>query len=1036
MELSQARDELVEYVRRNLIGPRDGAQEILQERPDDVYTTAVLHPQEPETNFLIEEQGDEESTPSAEMDLIDHVVRLTNERAASSAALTFLVSGDKPEITVRSNAAVYTRQQEGWAREELPEEQVRVNSQNTRSAIWNDRAHIVCKWRRTDAGHLVTIAIVNNIQIKPTASRAERSASCLFQAVVSCQAVDGQICHYQSHGDLPLGDEEAELLLRYSHLKTYAIGHGCAAQWSETNGATTVNTAFLPFIEVPQLVATAGDQDVLRLNTLSEATPESLATSLGLFVDGYSEWLSELRSQPIPPNKLLRAARDRILQRVEIALERMREGVAAMSDPLTRQVFQLSQKAMIRQMEHSDQSLGGRIRDLQSAPDMPDERVYLESDAAWRPFQLGFILTCIKSVIDPRDYHRDTVDLIWAATGSGKTEAYLALAAAAIIHRRLEHGEHGGGTAVLTRYTLRLLTAQQFERTSRLACALELLRRNFDELGTEAFTVGLWVGETSTPNDFKTAEEMIQALEAGKPPSPGIQLEKCPWCGVRILPRHSGGQDNLGVKATDSSFKIYCPSERCDFHDALPVQVVDEALYQSPPTLLIGTVDKFARLAWMEEPGIFFGDKDQLPPSLIIQDELHLLSGPLGTTVGLYEAVIETLCELNGTPPKVLAATATIREAPSQIKALYGKNSVLFPPAGLDERDSYFTQVDDTKKGRGYLGVLSPNHTPSTSLVRTCAVLLQGAKDVPMEPGERNAYWTLVAYHNSLRELGRTRTFARDDIPARLEVIAGHGEARPLDQDDVLELTGSVHSSEIPENLGRLAIPFDEPEAVSFAVCTNMLSVGVDVQRLGLMVIHGQPKTTAEYIQASSRVGRSDIPGLVIAHYSSTKPRDRSHYEQFSSYHRALYRWVEPTSVTPFSLPARKRSLAAALVILVRHGLGLSLNSQAHEFDPENPDLARCIDLFLKRVERADSDESDDTRAHIKRLATRWGEEIELCDREQKRLYFRLFGRAQLGVSLIGQLDWSQRIWAAPNNMRSLDSECQIDLISEYDYVS
>ena len=406
------------------------------------------------------------------------------------------------------------------------------------------------------------------------------------------------------------------------------------------------------------------------------------------------------------------------------------------------------------------------------------------------------------------------------------------------------------------------------------------------------------------------------------------------------------------------------------------------------------------------------------------------MSGPLGTTVGLYEAAIETLCELHGEPPKVLAATATIREAGSQIRALYGRNSALFPPAGIDERDSYFTQVDTDRPGRGYLGVLSPNHTPSTSMVRTCAVLLQAPEEVTLTPEERDAYWTLVAYHNSLRELGKSITFARDDIPAWIHNVASNPDPethRRLHQDNILELTGNVAGYQIPAAISELQRPADDNRAVSFAACTNMLSVGVDVQRLGLMLVHGQPKTTAEYIQASSRVGRGDTPGLVVSHYSSTKPRDRSHYEQFGSYHNALYRWVEPTSVTPFSLQSRDRALAAALVILVRHGCGLSENTQAQEFDPEDSRLLDCIELFHARARRSDPEEAGATREHLERLTREW-DDIK-HEHPTRRLWYRAKDPAP---SLLRTFTSQWGSWPALNSIRNVDPESPMRLISKY----
>lgn len=312
----------------------------------------------------------------------------------------------------------------------------------------------------------------------------------------------------------------------------------------------------------------------------------------------------------------------------------------------------------------------------------------------------------------------------------------------------------------------------------------------------------------------------------------------------------------------------------------------------------------------------------------MIQDELHLLTGPLGTTVGLYEAAVLQLCAWGEGPgPKVIASTATIRRASEQVRQTYGRDVQLFPPAGLDARFSYFAEPDTDSPGRRYVGVMAQGHTAGRATVATAAALLQGPLELPQE--HRDDYWTLVAYHHSLRELGRTKTAAADDIPAQLAGMGEPGSHRELTEREVQELTSNLARSDQPKLLDDLERPWDHERSVSFLVCTNMLSVGVDVKRLALMLMLGQPKATAEYIQATSRVGRHNIPGLVVTFLNSTRPRDRSHYETFDTYHQALYQHVEPTSVTPWSIPSRRRALHAALVVLVRHGIGLAAENQA-----------------------------------------------------------------------------------------------------------
>ena len=270
----------------------------------------------------------------------------------------------------------------------------------------------------------------------------------------------------------------------------------------------------------------------------------------------------------------------------------------------------------------------------------------------------------------------------------------------------------------------------------------------------------------------------------------------------------------------------------------------------------------------------------------------------------------------------------------------------MFPPSGLDADDSYFVRFDREMPGRLYSGIMPQGHTPLTAMVHLSAALLQAPIDLPLTAPADDAYWTLVAYHNSLRELGKSVTLAHDDIPARISVIAEtEDDVRRLPDDQILELTSNVPPAEIPAKLEVLQRHRGEG-AASFVASTNMISVGVDVPRLGLMLVVGQPKTTSEYIQATSRVGRT-VPGLIVTLYSPSKPRDRSHYESFVPYHSALYRAVEPTSVTPFSIPARGRALHAGLVVMARHGLGWDANDDASLFNAADPDWQEMVASFL-----------------------------------------------------------------------------------------
>jgi hypothetical protein len=411
---------------------------------------------------------------------------------------------------------------------------------------------------------------------------------------------------------------------------------------------------------------------------------------------------------------------------------------------------------------------------------------------------------------------------------------------------------------------------------------------------------------------------------------------------------------------------------------------------------------------------------------------MHLLSGPLGTTVGVYEGAIEALAAYHGARPKIVASTATIRRADEQANGLFGRPVHLFPPAGLAASDSYFARVDTGKPGRLYVGLMSQSHTPHTTIVHTAAALLQAPVELSFEGASIDAYWTLVAYHNSLRELGRTITLARDDIPARLKIIAATEDTqRKLFENSVVELTSNVGGFELPALLSRAkrrAQFSNDPEAIAVLATTNMLSVGVDIPRLGLMLVNGQPKTTSEYIQATSRVGRGSVPGLVITMYVSTKPRDRSHYESFIPYHAALYKHVEPTSVTPFSAPARERALHAALVILIRHGVGLSANDSAGALDPENAHVQRAVETLASRASTIDKREAHATRAHLNRLLQHWYGLAVQQKAAGRQLYYQA---SRPHVALLRNFGAGGEGWATLHSMRNVDRQCDVNVMGE-----
>ena len=393
----------------------------------------------------------------------------------------------------------------------------------------------------------------------------------------------------------------------------------------------------------------------------------------------------------------------------------------------------------------------------------------------WRPFQLAFLLLSIPSLVDPAHADRTSpleayADLLWFPTGGGKTEAYLGVAAFTMAIRRLQ-GNLGGldasrGLSVIMRYTLRLLTVQQFQRASTLLCAMEIERQAHPETwGNEPFTLGLWVGHQTSPNTFEDSKNAIRDARNGRNiggTSPA-QLSTCPWCGAPIDPQRDIIADDKTHTTT-----LYCSDPHCTFSETqerggIPVKVVDDEMYHRPPTMMIATADKFAQMAWRGSVRNLFGyaekecvrhglvypdDKDCngnhtkpathakaiariRPPDLIIQDEFHLISGPLRTLVGLYEMAVDELCswqldENTKVHPKVIASTATVRMADEQIRRVFYRKCAVFPPSGIDVEDNFFSvqrPIED-KYGRDYIGICALGMSRPAALIRTYVAFL------------------------------------------------------------------------------------------------------------------------------------------------------------------------------------------------------------------------------------------------------------------------------------------------------------------------
>ncbi|MDO8119717.1 helicase [Isoptericola sp. b490] len=1023
------RTDLVEHLRRQYLGP-SSPEEVIAQRPDRFYLVGTLYPR---GRAAAHTDGDVLGDEAHEEGL-DGSIELANAWHPASAAISFL--HDAPVLSCTLTAGRYEPAPGAheWRRIPLSESDVRLDADAPTTTVLDGRARLVSVWRKLGDASLVTVAL-ENAATHDDADSPPPTEACLFQVELRCDTLGGAVRPYPSASLLSDDPEEAELRLLYRKRQAFGVGHGCSVTWDPDLGAhpTWVATDMLPAAIVPAVSPGSRADPALRLDHLGdEAVPVGqLVGELKTFVEGYSSWVSDRESETDDLPAAHRDAGARLVGRMARARDRMLEGVGVLeSDPVALVAFRLANAAMREQILQTHHVMNhAAVRGV-----TPDER-YAGAEPAWYPFQLAFQLLTIPSTVDKQHVDRSLVELIWFPTGGGKTEAYLALAAFEMIHRRLSRGTRGGGTAVITRYTLRMLTAQQFQRAATLICALELMRKSDGLLdGVQPFSIGLWVGGETTPNDYTTARNRATELRKMAEPENPFQLAACPWCGTPIVPRRrSGDPDAYGVRATSSSFELFCPHADCPFHDYLPVEVVDEQIFAEPPTMLVATVDKFARMPWVRDAGsvVGRGGVPYDPPGLVIQDELHLLSGPLGTTVALYEAAVLGLIGWSGERPKVVASTATIRSAPEQVRSLYGSEVALFPPAGLDADDSYFATKDDEAPGRLYLGLMPQAHTQSYATVLTAVALLEAPMLVDDEPTRLDAYWTLVAYHNSLRELGRTVTIARDDVGSLLTARADarQAPARRLKRNGVIELTSNVPPGQLVKYLQSLEKRAGEADSIDLAATTNMLSVGIDISRLGLMLMNGQPKTTAEYIQATSRVGRSTVPGLVVTLLRAGKPRDRSHYESFKAYHESIYRHVEPTSVTPWSLASRERSLHAALVMLVRHGAGLTANDDAGSFSASDGAVKKAAGILLAAVDAAEPDSHGESAAQLRTLVGEWDRRAREAEDEGLRLRYDSSDKDH--PALLRDFGERRDGWETLHSMRSVDRTVRVVAIGE-----
>jgi len=1113
------REQLVQALEADLIGPflpkgHPGAgEEVLPLPPSRWYLTGFLAPQGarvPDTDDPDSQEGLEAGGESKSEDAgsVEPEPKRKQQFPASLGLSVFLPPGPvdgTDHIQVEVSWADYVVEEISEDRSELTRRgwrrvprgpysvQIPLHSQalSSRAGVrWPESTGLCFRGelRTTDMQRLepgtrvLSLFLVND----RVALDRDRDLNFAFQVRFTMRYTPGFVPRPNRRGEDANDHDQRVLALLFREKVEWAVGHNTSVQDPVPDGhgrVTELSTTQLPVYAVKGVQPQAIAGVTTGMLQLAEMDGPALHNALRPLLDEYAAWIQRQRDVALERDELSQT-RTTLMKEAERARARMLEGIELLvSSKRVREAFTLANRAMHVAAKQAD-----RTRE--------DPRYEGDRQPCWRPFQLGFILLNLAAIADPKHTDRAVADLIYFPTGGGKTEAYLGLIAFTLLLRRLDgrdRPDEGRGVAVILRYTLRLLTLDQLGRAATLICALEEMRhKSPKQLGDKRFTVGLWVGKTATANTLKDVHAALNDYTPGRKESP-FPLSSCPWCGADIKFHNIKLVDDTGraSKTRYTRAVVCCENAKCSFNEnkrpgqGLPVLFVDEQIYQELPDFLVATVDKFAMLPWRGDAGMLFGratHKDEqrcygvmhdvpkgaqrlpeglYPPELIVQDEMHLISGPLGTMVGLYETAIDYLSErqVGGArrAPKVVCSTATVQRARQQIRALFNRDWSVFPPRGIDDGDNFFATVHTKSEGRLYVGVSAPGRALRAVSVRTYATLLAAAAkhfdpkgDVkqPVDP-----YMTLVGYFNSLRELGGMRRLVEDEVSNRVKDFAEgkrpHHFVGPhpwADSRKLLlpeELTSRASTEQVKETKRRLnvrrAATDDSP--LDTVLASNMISVGLDVDRLGLMVVTGQPKTTSEYIQATSRVGRN-YPGLVVTCLNSARPRDRSHYERFCAYHASFYRNVEATSVTPFSLQTLDRGMVGTLISMLRHGIReLEPARGVMRINQHRALAEEILEALVKRGREhrqwydAEAEEriTAELRSRGRHFLDAWKRVVDRAvEGAAERTWSKQDKRRQEGVPLLHTatddppVDWDERRFQAPTSMRDVEASTHI----------
>jgi superfamily II DNA/RNA helicase len=866
-------------------------------------------------------------------------------------------------------------------------------------------------------------------------------------------------------------DEDKMLDYLYQNKLAFGIGHNTSCTWynNESNEIPKwIKSTFLPDYDVKSQSSETDkiNSEILSIKKLStyNSNTREIISNLKQVAEAYRKWIDT-------ENKVALGNEFGIenIEKCEVIYNRINTGIKHLENNANAlRSFQLANTAIYLQMFQSQLNFAEKKEGYEVwEQNETIQYTYSEygtkpfpnnTEPAWRPFQLAFVLQSITSFVEVNCEERELIDLLYFPTGGGKTEAYLAVSAFLIFWRRLEFTENYGGVNIIIRYTLRLLSAQQFERASKLILACEFIRQNFTDLGAERISIGFWVGSSSIPNEIRNtfgtgAETKLDKLNgkflngtynSNRDVNP-FQLSNCQWCNTKMISKVKQNDTSfqIGHRISNNKLNSFCPNSKCCFSEeknGLPIVLVDEDIYNRPPTILFATVDKFAMLAWKGEATNLFNQNRK--PDLIIQDELHLLNGTLGSLVGLFENALLELCSTENQKPKIIASTATVKNVDKQILGLYGRKARIFPQYATNSDDTFFSKVIPTSK-RKYIGVLPTGKTTVFTNLQLLASLMYARLEIWQQSTNKedaDNFWTILSYFKSLKEIGR---FA-NKINSELKPTVKQLQVRYLNDNYLfannyqklsyrnVELTSRIPNEKIKKNLDKLDTQFDgsleKHKSYDIVLATNMISVGLDVSRLGVMLMNGMPPNTAEYIQASSRVARKN-EGVVFTLYDPFNTRDISFFEDFVQFHKTFYKQVEPLSVTPFAENALDKMLFTMILAYFRHTTQYTANNMANALI--NDDVKKELKANLKKIFAAHKFAEQDLELineKIDEIITNWRYKIDA--QNDLKYYWKDHKKESLITPLQEKINDTD-VLVAMQSMRSVEPNSEI-LIKQY----